>query len=955
MTRQTTIQARLLAGASVCMLGFALASAAQAQDAGGQDSVSEVVVTGFRSSLAKALTIKRESNAAVDSIIAEDIAKFPDNNLAESIQRVPGVSISRDQGEGRSLSVRGLGPDFTRVRINGMEAQAATDGLAGGANRGRGFDFNIFASELFSRIDVRKTPSADVEEGSLGATVDLVTGHPFDYNGRKFAASAQMNYNDQSKKAQPRLAFLASDTFADGKFGALISVAYSKSALDFQQSNSGNWNQGTGDGGWCRPTSGTGGLCDVSAADLPRLTALYNQVNTSTVYGPRFPRYVHSIGETERLGLTGALQWRPTDDTTVSLDVLFSRFKNQRDDYTIEAIGLSRGASQGGKPETLVRDAVINNQNTLVYALLDNVDMRSEHNQDDFSTDFGQWNLKLEHRFNDRLSGDVAIGYSYSDLDNFNDLATQIDRFNVDNYSFDLRSAGQYRPAINYGFDVNNPTNWYFGPTVLQPGGTGATGPEIRLRPNYTDNNFKTGAINLKYALTDGINLRVGGVHKTYEFIAQSYRFVQGEANFPAIPATSSIQALTQSFCGLEKMKVPSPSPTCWTAPNIQGFVDAYNIYGNTGRTALSNTVASARGDNKRVTEKDDAVYVMADFDHDFSWGRVRGDVGVRHVRTNQSSSFYTNVPTTVNASGFVWTTVERTYNDTLPSLNLVVEPRSDFLIRFGAAKVMARPQLGNLAAATSVSVAGGSRTITTGNPDLDPFRAKTLDLSFEWYPAQGSIVSAAFFYKKINTYIQTVTNIAPYSSTGLPLNLIANTGASGSDDFNISRVVNTPGGPLKGFELNFQHQLSFLPQPFDGFGVLLNYTYVKSEIDYVTSAAAGAPKVTANLLNLSPNAYNATLYYEKGPYQARVSANYRGDFLRAVPGAFNMDAAGVNSATYVDFSSSYKVNDRLSLSFEALNLTNEKLVSWQDLTTQRFEDYRIGGRQYYVGVRYNF
>jgi TonB-dependent receptor len=957
MKRQKTVHARLLAGVSVCVLTSALATLAQAQEAVQDSAVSEVVVTGYRSSLAKALSIKRENTAAVDSIIAEDIAKFPDNNLAESIQRIPGVSISRDQGEGRSLSVRGLGPDFTRVRINGMEAQAATDGIAGGVNRGRGFDFNIFASELFSRIDVRKTASADVEEGSLGATVDLMTGHPFDYNGRKFAASAQANYNDQSKKANPRLAFLASDTWADGKFGALFSIAYSRSALDFQQTNSGNWNQGSGDGGWCRPTTSVAGtgLCDVPAGDLARYTTLYNTASSPTVYGPRFPRYVHSIGETERTGLTGSLQWRPQEGTTVSLDVLFSRFKTDRDDYNLEAIGLSRGASQGGKPETLVKDLIVDDQNSIVYALLDNVDMRSEHNQDDFSTDFGQWSLKAEHEFSDRLSGDAAIGYSYSDFDNSNDIATHIDRFNVDNYAFDLRKAGPYRPAINYGFDVNDAANWYFGPTVLQPGGAGPTGPEIRLRPNYTDNNFKTAAVNLKYALNDEITLRAGATHKQYEFIAQSYRFVGSEANWPAIPAGSSIQSLTQSFCGLEKISAPSPTPTCWIVPNVAAMTGAYNIYGNTGRTELSTTVASARGDNKRVTEKDDAGYVMADFNHDFGWARVRGDLGVRYVRTKQASSFYTNVPTTVNPSGFVWTTVERSYTDTLPSLNLVVEPREDFLIRFGAAKVMSRPQLGNLAAATSVSVSGGSRTVTTGNPELDPFRAKTLDLSFEWYPSQGAILSAAFFYKKINTYIQNVTTIAPYASTGLPDNLIANTGASASDDFSISRVINTPGGPLKGVELNFQQPLSFLPEPFDGFGVLLNYTYVTSEIDYFTSTAVGARTVKADLLNLSNNAYNATLYYEKGPYQARVSANYRGSYLRAVPGAFNMDAAGAPAATYVDFSSSYKVNDQLSVSFEALNMTNEKSITWQDTTAQRFEDYRIGGRQYYVGLRYNF
>ncbi len=148
----------------------------------------------------------------VDAIVAEDIGKFPDLNLAESLQRIPGVVITREAGEGRNISVRGLGPDFTRVRINGMEALTTVGAgdQSGGTNRGRGFDFNVFASDLFSQLVVRKTASADVEEGSLGATVDLRTARPFDYDGFTFAASGQAGYNQMAEKADPRLAALVS-------------------------------------------------------------------------------------------------------------------------------------------------------------------------------------------------------------------------------------------------------------------------------------------------------------------------------------------------------------------------------------------------------------------------------------------------------------------------------------------------------------------------------------------------------------------------------------------------------------------------------------------------------------------------------------------------------------------------------------------------------------------------
>ena len=177
-----------------------------------------IVVTGFRASLEVSLDMKRESAASVDTILAEDIAEFPDLNLAEAIQRIPGVAIARDAGEGRNISVRGLGPQFTRVRINGMEALSTAGGTdaTGGTNRSRAFDFNIFASELFNSITVTKTASAATEEGSLGATVDLMTGRPFDYKGNQFVTSFQAGYNDLSGEVDPRMALLASGSSPTG-------------------------------------------------------------------------------------------------------------------------------------------------------------------------------------------------------------------------------------------------------------------------------------------------------------------------------------------------------------------------------------------------------------------------------------------------------------------------------------------------------------------------------------------------------------------------------------------------------------------------------------------------------------------------------------------------------------------------------------------------------------------
>ena len=230
-----------------------LAMGASAQEA--KSELNTVVVSGVRAALESALNAKRNDNGIVDVIKAEDMGKFPDTNLAESLQRIPGVVIDRDAGEGRSITVRGLGQDFTRVRINGIEALATTGGTdsSGGANRGRGFDFNVFASELFNTVTVRMSSSADVEEGSLGATVDLQTSRPFDLKGFNAMVSAKENYNDLSKTATPRAAFLFSNTNDDRTFGVLVSGAFSKRKLYEEGFSTVRWDNGPSSGGWCTP------------------------------------------------------------------------------------------------------------------------------------------------------------------------------------------------------------------------------------------------------------------------------------------------------------------------------------------------------------------------------------------------------------------------------------------------------------------------------------------------------------------------------------------------------------------------------------------------------------------------------------------------------------------------------------------------------------------------------
>jgi iron complex outermembrane recepter protein len=268
----------------------------------------------------------------------------------------------------------------------------------------------------------------------------------------------------------------------------------------------------------------------------------------------------------------------------------------------------------------------------------------------------------------------------------------------------------------------------------------------------------------------------------------------------------------------------------------------------------------------------------------------------------------------------------------------------------------MARPSLAQVTPGGTINTVG-NLSVSTGNPLLDPIRAKTADLSLEWYFDRGSLLSGAVFYKDIDSFVQTVTENIVFNTTGLPLSLLAGTTLTGNEVFAFNAPVNTPGGALKGFEVNYQEQFRNLPGFWSHFGVLLNYTYVDSKIDYFISATS-AVTVTNDLLNLSRNAYNATVFYEDNKFSIRASVAYRDKYITKVPAsnAFPLqDVEGTNSTLNVDMSASYAINDHLSVSLEGLNLTDQFNDQYIDSASNRVVVYTHTGRLYFLGARYKF
>ena len=902
--------------------------------ADGAETIEEVVVTGFRASLNKALEAKQDQVGAIDMIVAEDIADFPDLNLAESLQRVPGVVIARDAGEGRQISVRGLGPQFTRVRINGIEAMSANGSTdaSGGTNRGRNFDFNTFASELFNNITVRKTASASTEEGSLGATVDLQTGRPFDFDGLTVAGSVQAGYNDLTEDSDPRAAFLVSNTFADGKFGALLSVAYTSRKLADDGSSTVRWQPNPGMGtldplypvlDTSKPT-----LAQIRAAFVPRI--------------PRFDKYEH---DQERLGVTASLQFAPSDATSFSLDALYSKFDATRDEIFLETPVFSTGGADTTDVNPV--DAAIDANGSLVYGVFNDVDIRSEARHDELTTKFTQVSLEGKHAFSDAFNMRAQVGFAEANHDNPVQTTLLWDALNIDGYSYDYR-ANSRLPLITFGTtDVANPATWSLS--------------QIRLRPQSTINSYQTASLDFEWAASDAFSLKFGPQWKNYIFKSTEARRSNGtttnvEPIRPVTAPITSYSTLTQFGDGLN---MPAGSVTSWLTPDLIAAVDALDL-NNTSIYRMG--IEPVLGNNNEVEEDDLGAYVQGDFSFELGAHTLRGNVGVRYVKTDMTSTglvMVAGVPTPQVAT--------HDYDDTLPSMNLVYDLSESLLLRFGAAKVMTRPNLGQITPGASVSVSGNARAVTVGNPTLDPFRAKAYDLGVEWYFAPESLVSVALFYKDVDSFVQTLRDQRPFTDNpyGLDDSVAiaacgATAGCSPSSIWDFNTPATTPGGPVKGFEISYQQPFTFLPGVWSNFGAILNYTGVESEITYLTvSGATGTTPVitetTNDLTGLSKDAYNATLYFDNKTFSARVAAAYRSDYLTTVPGRNSNDVEGTASTMNIDFSSSYNINDHFSVSLEALNITDEVQDQWVGDAANRLSYYHHQGVQYYLGARFKY
>ncbi|WP_298160086.1 TonB-dependent receptor [Brevundimonas sp.] len=1149
----TTPQLRnLRTAASAGVLLFTLAAtggawaqtspAAPPQDPADEASqVDEIVVTGFRLSLRSALSTKRNANVMVDAINAEDIADFPDANLAESLQRLPGVSIDRDNGEGRTITVRGLGSDFTRVRLNGVEALSTAGASISGdnPNRGRGFDFNTFASELFNSLKVQKTASAETEEGSLGATVDLQTGRPFDFSGPRLGLSMQDAYYENGETHNPRVAALVSDRWNFnhlGEIGLIGSIAFNKrdQTVDSYQRQAGQSDytyRGATFAGTPNIAAGTtiltrqgfaapagtpcnnGVIPGVNITNIAYCDALrgsnltaYNLINspigstlrnnnaTGTAAGttvspgslvriPALPTINQQALSQERIGITTGFQWRPTDRTTIAIDGVYSKLDQVSTNYQISPVGLNRNNTQGaaapgtyqlananiggtaaqrrglyanctaraetailagidcgqqlygstpvagtlsgfsfnpnnlepfdyynsptsrgyindptglarrydliGRPGVRLMDAGLsaNGQNAN-YLVLSNVDMRSAADEARFETEFQQGTVTVDHEFTDTLRVRAIYGESSSinqskgSLVEFNRLNSGSGAAGDGYFVFDDRQGGDM-PSINFGFDVADPTKW----DVVK--GFSA----VRYFERTVENRYSGGSLDFAWDLNDQVTLKFGGAKKNYSFFTTALQreSARETLNPSLLEAGVNIRDMGSVYSFGQGLDLPAGTPTSFFAPDLDAFrrvfdfecncVNKWNDWRISTKFNFAQTFT--------VEEDDTSYYAQADFNLPIFGRTLRGNAGIRRAETGLTSSGFTNRGRAISATN--------DYANTLPSINLAYEIADDMIIRFGAASVMARPLLGNLAPSVTAfnvpnglgAISGGA--ITVGNPNLKPFMATNMDLSFEWYFQEDALFSVAIFDKDISSFPQTLVGDGTLSSILAPEAIaelraefeaiVADTTQTATArqnaqnqvdyinadrSFGIRQFRDAPGGYIRGVEVSYQQNLTFLPWYFTNLGIQANYTHLESELNYILTPQ---PLVTGvgPFTGASPDAFNFTLFYEVPNFSARVSAAYRAEYVTQYPIASGTtdpgfsdsplvnDFLGSEETLNVDFSASYKLTDNIRLNFEALNLTNQTTNRWGYADDPVVINYGSTGRQFFIGARASF
>lgn len=852
-----------------------------------------IVVTGYRESLRQAVAVKRAARSILEVTRAEDIAAFPDHNAADALQRVPGVAISRDNGEGRQISVRGLGPLFTRTTLNGIEALATTaSGMdnRGSASRQRKFDYSVFDAGLFSGVEVRKTWSADLDAGGIGGTVALHTLRPFDRPGNVALLSVQGRTSGDAGGVTPQVT--AELARRNDSWGALIAMSYSRNRVT--EYGYRNWD-------WVPVTFGEDNIGPgVSAEDRARLTG----ASGDPVYMSRGQTYSTWTNRFERMNLIASFEHEDDAGLHMTLDLIHARLSNHRGEYSLAAAG-TNGLTSGTVDGTQVLNSVRIVGDTMVAADFSGVDMRTERKVTEDHTDFNQAVFALQRPLGDSTRIEARAGYARSDFEE-----PVFDKVFLEStgQAFSYLATGK-NPRNSYRFDIANAANWDL--------------MRADVREDAIVNENATARLEVIRRLARGIELRVGASYRHYgndgyeRRVSADYRAGSDAAATTLIDARSLARYVV---------------------------ADLGATFARIGQSRDLTAADDLPGTAYRVRENGYAAFALAQFDFTLGTLPVEAELGLQYLRMDTSSAGEASDDSTLV------TVVQRSRHSAwLPSFQARLDLAKDLRLRLAASRNLNQPDVADLRAAASVNSTPFGGTVETGNPALRPFTATALDLSIERYMGRDGYASLGLFYKRMDSFITSETTVMAYSETGLPLAFLYD-GLDGTALYNVVRPLNGKGASIWGAEAAVQRDLHFLPAPFDGLGVQANLTFASGKSDVIYDGQV----IELPLIDLSRWSGNATLYYTGRGWDARVAAAWRGTYRIDIGNNGNI-GEWIEGGMTLDFAAHLRVTDTMQASFEARNLTDTPITQYTDRDAHRLLARTRSGRIFALGLRSTF
>ncbi|MDO6692813.1 TonB-dependent receptor [Aliiglaciecola sp. 3_MG-2023] len=883
-----------------------------AQATPNDQNVEVISVRGVVSSLKRAMEDKKQSAVVSDGIAAEDLGKFPDLNVAESLQRITGVSIDRSGGEGQAVTVRGFGPQFNTVLVNGR--QMATD------SAGREFNFDILAADQIVGADVYKTSTSNLQEGGMGGTVNVSTAKPFDNNGFNLVGSLKGVYESLSEETSPAASVLISNTFNEDRFGALLAVSHQERDVQINRIETAGW----------RPNQ--------------RIENSVDGVLFENAYIPRNWDQIVDQQERTRTNASLVLQYAPSDDVVITVDGFISKFEvdsvatdlaswfepdrvgsAQIDEATGTLISFTQGigidAQGSGNPAT---DFVSHTRNS----------------RDSTTKGFG---INVEWALTDQLEATFDISTSEAE----NDRAGK-DRFNVigiiNEYEFD--NTGSIPTVRHDGFGDGNLPDANLS----------------RLHYNEKGNVFSDEDEITEYK-ADFVYLADSDVFQSARFGA--YRQEREKSSFQIFGSQCQ-------FCGYG---TSAPNDVIdfeeFTANNyFPGLIDTFYTFDGDKYVdflASEGFPIETSLQNNRYTIDEDITTLYMDFTlvHDLGDMPLTVNIGARYAQTSVDvfavQSFISDVVKTTDETLFANHFADPNdivgssdYSNLLPSINVKLDIQDDMVLRFASYDSMTRPTMSQMSPATTFNEPRRQNlTAQGGNPDLKPFTSENWDISFEWYYGDASYFTFAVFNKEVEDYIVTTTGVETYTMTDRVgpdfLCNIDNSAQCADDnvaeieelngaqeDYMVSRPQNSESGEVSGYEIAITHVFE------NGFGFIANATVVDS------SSSEGFA------LEGLGDSQNLVGFYEADNWQARIAFNNRESFLRLVDNGFNGEP--VNTQTYGqwDVSGSYDINEHFTVFFEGINITEEELVQTGRYANQIY-NIEDNGSRYAIGIRGKF